>query len=138
LSHSFQQAFEQLLARAPGPVFPRARTLYFQKYPLEGAEADALPFRTFLLEEEVLEGSAGVLRIRARGFAVVHWQAPPLDNDRYAAYLAQRWQLAPADLLPVEGESWFREGGAFARFSHPAVFERSAPTSLLGSPQSVS
>ncbi|MFM7267499.1 MAG: hypothetical protein ACKOZT_02780, partial [Cyanobium sp.] len=31
----FQQAFERLLIRAPGPVFPRARALYLQKYSLE-------------------------------------------------------------------------------------------------------
>ena len=48
---TFQQAFEQLLSRAPGPVFPRARELYLRKYPLEAAGADR--FRTFLLREEI-------------------------------------------------------------------------------------
>jgi hypothetical protein len=131
LSTSFQQAFEQLLSRAPGPVFPRARSLYFSKYPLEGTAADASPFRTFLVEEEVCEGSKGVLRIHATAFAVVHWQAASVGSDRYAAYLHQRWQILPDNLTPVVGESWFRQGGAFARFSLPMIYERSASTSLL-------
>jgi hypothetical protein len=131
LSTLFQQAFEQLLRRAPGPVFPRARSLYLSKYPLEGAAADHSPFRTFLLEEEILEGSDGLLRIRAKAFAVVHWQAGPLGIAPYAAYLDQRWQIVPDELMPVTEESWFRQGGAFARFSHPVVYERSAPSSLL-------
>ncbi len=133
MSTSFQQAFEQLLSRAPGPIFPRARTLFFQKYPLEGACVEEHPFRTFLFEEELEEGNEGVLRICARRFAVVHWRAGAVACDRYANYLKRQWQLDPTDLKVADGESWFREGGAFARFSHPAVFERSSPTSLLGS-----
>ena len=131
MSTSFQQAFEHLLSRAPGPVFPRARSLYFFKYPLEGATADAFPFRTFLLEEEILEGTEGGLRIRAVAFAVVHWQAASVGSDSYAAYLDQRWRIIPDHLTPVVGDSWFRQGGAFARFSFPVILERRAPTSLL-------
>ena len=145
---SFQQAFEALLALAPGPVFPRARELYLRKYPLEARLAvDGSPvksaaaseaesevgldrFRTFLLEEEIQEAAGGIVRVRARAFAVVHWQAPQTHLDDYASYLQARWALQP-DGLSLEGESWFREGGAFARFVAAAVYERAPSGELL-------
>ena len=137
---SFQQAFEALLCLAPGPVFPRARELYLRKYPLEGRliedGAPASPgglrdrFRTFLLEEEIQESSGGIVRVRALAFAVVHWQAPQVNPNDYTAYLEQRWQLQP-DGLSLELGSWFREGGAYARFRAPAVYERSPSGELL-------
>lgn len=126
---SFQQAFESLLSLAPGPVFPRARELYLRKYPLEAADASDR-FRTFLLEEEIQESSRGIVRVRALAFAVVHWQAPQTNPDDYTTYLQQRWQLQP-DGLALEEESWFREGGAYARFRAPAVYERSPSGELL-------
>lgn len=129
---SFQQAFEQLLARAPGPVFPRARALYLQKYCLEGEAAES--FRTFLLEEDIEESPAGAVRIRARVLALVAWGQTGFDPAAAAAYLEARWQLRPRDLQVVEGASWFRQGGPYARFSAPAVHERVAPTSLLSPP----
>ena len=124
---SFQQAFQALLSRAPGPVFPRARQLYLRKYPLEGRIAhveslDAPRFRTFLLREEIQEGLGGVIRVRARRFAVVHWQAPQTNAADYLTYLQQRWNLQPTDLALVE-EPWFRDGGAWAFFSAAAVYE---------------
>lgn len=118
-----------MLSRAPGPVFPRARSLYLRKYCLE--QEESAPFRTFLLEEEILESPAGVVRSRALAFAVVHWQAPQVDRALYAAYLAERWGLHPSDLALVGEESWFREGGAWARFSLPLVVEGGNPTTLL-------
>lgn len=126
---SFQQAFESLLSVAPGPVFPRARELYLRKYPLEASTA-AERFRTFLLEEEIQESSGGIVRVRALAFAVVHWQAPQTNPDDYTTYLQQRWQLQP-DGLTLQEESWFREGGAYARFRAPAVYERSPSGELL-------
>jgi len=80
---SFQQAFERLLARAPGPVFPRARALYLQKYPLEGEQEG--DFRTFLLEEEIQESPAGALRVRARAMAIVAWGQSQVDAAIRAA-----------------------------------------------------
>lgn len=128
---SFQSSFERLLARAPGPVFPRARALYLQKYPLEGEpQAD---FRTFLLEEEIQESPAGALRVRALALAVVAWGQPCFDAAAAATYLEHRWGLRPHDLQEVEGVRWFREAGAYGRFGTPAVYERAAPTSLLSS-----
>lgn len=128
---SFQQAFERLLARAPGPVFPRARALYLQKYPLEGEQEG--DFRTFLLEEEIQESPAGALRVRARAMAIVAWGQSQVDAAAAVAYLERRWGLRPHDLQVVEGASWFRDGGAYARFATTAVFERVAPTTLLSS-----
>jgi hypothetical protein len=146
--NSFQQAFESLLSVAPGPVFPRARELYLRKYPLEARLAvDGSPvksaaaseaesevgldrFRTFLLEEEIQEAAGGIVRVRARAFAVVHWQAPQTHLDDYAHYLQARWALQPNG-LSLEGESWFREGGAFARFVAAAVYERAPSGELL-------
>ena len=128
---SFQQAFERLLARAPGPVFPRARALYLQKYPLEGESEGA--FRTFLLEEEIQESPAGALRIRALALAIVAWGQPRFDATAASAYLERRWGLHPNDLQVLEGASWFRDSGAYGRFGTPAVYERVAPTSLLSS-----
>lgn len=128
---SFQQSFERLLARAPGPVFPRARSLYLQKYPLEGElQGD---YRTFLLEEDIQESPAGALRIRALAMAIVAWDQPHIDAAAAAAYLERRWGLRPHDLQVMEGASWFRNAGAFARFGTMAVYERAAPTSLLSS-----
>jgi hypothetical protein len=126
---SFQQAFEALLALAPGPVFPRARELYLRKYCLEGRDAQDR-FRTFLFEEEIQESEGGTLRVSALSFAVVHWQAAQSTPQEYAAYLQQRWQLQPEG-LSLELEPWFREGGAFARFQATASYERSPSGELL-------
>jgi len=126
---SFHEALEELLSRAPGPVFPRARKLYLQKYPI-GGNSNA-PFRTFLLEEDIQEAAGGVVRIRALAFAVVHWQAAQVAVDLYADHLRQRWGLEPDDLTLVPEEPWFRDGGAWARFSHPLVCERATPTTLI-------
>ncbi|EDY37392.1 conserved hypothetical protein [Cyanobium sp. PCC 7001] len=126
---SFQQAFTTLLSLAPGPVFPRARQLYLRKYPLEGAperqesSAVANRFRTFLLQEEIQEGSDGLYRVRGLRFAVVHWQAPQTNPADYLTFLRERWDLQPDD-LSLQPESWFRNGGAWASFSAMAVYER--------------
>ena len=140
LMNSFQQAFESLLSVAPGPVFPRARELYLRKYPLEGRLADGGSaaesaaglerFRTFLLEEEIQEATGGIVRVRALAFAVVHWQAPQTQLDDYSSYLQERWGLQP-DGLTLEADSWFREGGAYARFAAAAVYERAPSGELL-------
>jgi hypothetical protein len=126
---SFQQAFERLLVRAPGPVFPRARRLYFNKYCLEGERAGR--FRTFLLQEDIQEAGGGAVRVRGVAFALVHWQAGPASMEEYGAYLRDRWQLNPDDLEAVQGADWFRQGGAYARFTAAAVYERASPTTLV-------
>ncbi len=123
MAESFQEAFESLLQRAPSPLFPRARQLYLRKYCLEGAEAGVL--RTFLLEEDVDERNGGLLlTVRARRFAVVHWQGPQLEAQDYRGYLQRRWDLEPEQLQPVEETPWFRQGGAWAWFRAEAVYAR--------------
>jgi hypothetical protein len=102
---SFESAFRDLLRLAPGPIFPRARALYFHKYPLEGK--GAAPFRTHLMEEEIEEPEAlqgGGSLVRAR-----------------SAYLSQQWQLNPADLKQESG-LWFRDEGHYASFTAPALY----------------
>jgi len=123
MAESFQEAFETLLRRAPSPLFPRARQLYLRKYCLEGADASEL--RTFLLEEDVDEREGGLLLIvRARRFAVVHWQGPQLEIEAYRAYLRRRWRLEPEQLQPVEDTAWFRQTGAWAWFRAEAEYAR--------------
>jgi hypothetical protein len=129
--NSFDQAFNSLLSMAPGPLFPRARQLYLRKYSLEGQDGPQR-FRTFLYQEQVEEQPEGLVRVRALAFAVVHWQAPQTIPDDYATYLQQRWQLEPSCLgLELEDGSWFRDGGAFARFQAPALYERPPSGALL-------
>jgi len=121
---AFETAFVALLRQAPGPIFPRARQLYFRKYALEGQGQDG-PFRTHLLAEQVeeadgLEG-AGHL-VRAVSFAVVYWDGTPASSDPdFAGYLSERWALEAPDLTP-EPEFWFRGEGLYARFSAPALY----------------
>lgn len=123
MAESFQEAFETLLQRAPSPLFPRARQLYLRKYCLEGAAAGAL--RTYLLEEEIGEHDGGrLLTVRARRFAVVHWQGPQLSSQAYRDYLRQHWDLDPEQLQPVQDTAWFRDGGAWAWFGAEAVYAR--------------
>jgi hypothetical protein len=80
-------------------------------------------FRTFLVSEEIQESSAGVLRVRAQQFAVVHWQAPQTNAEDYLAYLRERWG-GPPDGVTLAEQAWFRDGGAYALFHAPAVYER--------------
>jgi hypothetical protein len=57
LSPRLSEALADLLSRAPAQLFPKARRLYFDKYPLEGhpdllaSAQPAGPFRTFVLSE---------------------------------------------------------------------------------------
>lgn len=120
--NSFEQAFESLLSMAPGPLFPRARLLYLRKYSLEDQDGRER-FRTFLYQEEIEELPGGLVRVRALYFAVVHWQRAQTTPADYSSYLRGRWQLQPVNLELVD-ESWFREGGGFARFQANAVYER--------------
>lgn len=128
-------ALVPLLERAPAGLFPRARRLYFDKYPLEGhpQESDqaATPaaFRTFVLRETLSQpdpperpaARAAAPAPKLHELALVHWhalnQAPRQD---VLDYLRQRWQLEPASLEAME-ESWFREGGAWVRVTLPGA-----------------
>jgi hypothetical protein len=114
------QAFDALMNRAPALVFPRARELYLNKYPLDGREATG-PMRLFVQREESqetmeprqIDGEArriAIVLVRPITLAAVHWQtraAPPADLLQ--SYLAS-WGLASAP-LQAQNELWFREGG---------------------------
>ena len=133
------QALEPLLERAPAAIFPRARRLYFDKYPLEGRPQDlALEpasgrFLTFVLRESLHDvahqqpGRPGATQQNQGGscklheLALVSWQQihhPPLEAVQ--RYLADQWKLEPATLEPIE-ESWFRQGGAWVRVTLPGA-----------------
>ncbi len=120
-SSAFQAAFVDLLRLAPGPIFPRARQLYFRKYALEGQGQDG-PFHTHLLAEQVEEAEGleqGGYRVRAVSFAVVYWDGAPASTaPDFAGYLGERWALEAPDLTP-EPDLWFRGEGHYARFSAP-------------------
>ena len=119
-----------MLERAPAGLFPRARRLYFDKYPLEGLpdELDlapaASPFRTFVLSEEPAElDSDPPSPHRLLELALVRWRVqeqPP--RQAVLDYLEQRWQLPTSELdVQAMEESWFREGGAWLRVTLPGA-----------------
>jgi hypothetical protein len=144
------QALEPLLERAPAGLFPRARRLYFDKYPLEGRPQDldqnpeAGPFRTFVLREtlyqqttdlpeqagqpEQADPGAGAEQPdptpaspKLHELALVHWQQQQQATPQALAhYLRQHWQLEGVELEVME-ESWFREGGAWVRITLPGA-----------------
>ncbi|QVL54163.1 MAG: hypothetical protein KFB97_07700 [Cyanobium sp. M30B3] len=128
-------ALVPLLERAPAGLFPRARRLYFDKYPLEGRPQDLDqapapgPFRTFVLRETLGQADTqedSGLGGRPQGaklheLALVHWQErKQAAPEQVLGYLRQRWQLEPAN-LEVMQESWFREGGAWVRLTLPGA-----------------
>jgi hypothetical protein len=128
-------ALVPLLERAPAGLFPRARRLYFDKYPLEGRpqelDQDATPaaFRTFVLRETLSQPDtperpavrAAAPAPKLHELALVHWNVPSQAPRREVLrYLRQRWQLERARLEVME-ESWFREGGAWVRVTLPGA-----------------
>ncbi len=150
LSQPLEAALADLLSRAPASLFPRARRLYFDKYPLEGhpdqlaADASAAPFRTFVLSEVVpaeaptavdlaaalaapeTDDAAAAAPPAIAALALVHWQAAEIDLSAAIRYLEQHWQLQAAELQPM-AESWFRDGGAWVRISAPGAGPVPAP-----------
>jgi hypothetical protein len=136
------ESLEPLLERAPAGIFPRARRLYFDKYPLEGRpqdlDFDPAPgrFLTFVVRETLHEvGSQLPARPARPGvnqqnqpascklheLAVVHWQQTdhaPLEAVN--RYLWEQWKLQPASLEVIH-ESWFRQGGPWVRVTLPGA-----------------
>jgi hypothetical protein len=145
LPFPLRQALDRLFAPAPSHLFPRARQLYFLKYPLEGLpqELDSSPFaarfRTFVLRDTTclptgeMEDPRAITRISE--LAVVHWQAPQTNPEDYATYIRSTWQLEPHDLQLIE-QPWFREGGAWARLllTRPAADRAPAPAAPASTP----
>jgi hypothetical protein len=141
------QALEPLLERAPAGLFPRARRLYFDKYPLEGRpqDLDLNPapgcFLTFVVRETLHQDGSQLAptpttaraprsgsnvqqqpsRSKLHELAVVHWQQTdhaPLEAVN--RYLLEQWKLQPA-ALEVMQESWFRQGGPWVRVTLPGA-----------------
>ena len=119
-TEELRQAFEALLDRAPALIFPRARALYFNKYPLDGREASG-PLRLFIQQEESeeqietrqLDGEPrrmAVVKVRPRTMAVVHWQQPEAPAPQVLDDYLRRWGLEEVALM-AQRELWFREGG---------------------------
>ena len=132
---TFDDAVVRLMGRAPGPVFPRARRLYFDKYPLEAAGIST-PFRTFLLEETIEEGADGSLRIQVHTFALVPWdqergealEATTVDPEQGSIYLQNQWGRVPTSLTADRGP-WFRTRSAFLRVAIDATYSSSGARS---------
>ena len=114
-----QQAFESLMQRAPSALFRKARTLYLQKYPLDGRDCTS-PLRLFVndetIDEQIVAGSnAGerlaVVTIKPVQLALVHWQKPSaaLASDIHA-YFQEQWGMEAPALKPQD-DPWFRNGG---------------------------
>ncbi|MAR06746.1 MAG: hypothetical protein CL862_06565 [Cyanobium sp. NAT70] len=131
MSEILQQAYNALMAKAPGAAFPRARTLYLNKYPLPHSTDDT-SLRLYVCEEQLDEsqqpapdGEEGhrivTLTARPVRLALVHWQsmAQPV-NDQVLNYLQRCWELDAKQLkLEHSSEPWFRNGGYQMRFTPP-------------------
>ncbi|TCD56501.1 hypothetical protein [Synechococcus sp. BS55D] len=134
-SSSLQQAFAQLMQSAPSALFPKARRLYLNKFPLDGRDSTSA-LRLFVANEQVEEqietasdnatDRSAVLTIRPLKLALVHWlQAEPASDAAMENYFRSHWQLdAPA--LEAQAEAWFREGGHQSLFTAPEglIWER--------------
>ena len=133
---NFADAFRQLLRRAPGPVFPKARRLYFQKYCLEREDLHArdltTPFSTHLMEEAILEFPGGELLIEAKVFALVLTHNDNYyDLDASRLYIHKRWQLKPNDLTMMGEQRWPRGGCLYAQFSANITYRKLENNVLL-------
>lgn len=136
---------DRLFDRAPSQLFPRARRLYFLKYPLEGhpQALDSSPFtarfRTFVLHDTTGLPTEGVGELQActaiTALAVVHWQAPQTNLEDYATYIRSHWLLEPRALELID-QPWFRGGGAWARLrlTRPAADPAPAPAAPDSTP----
>ena len=126
-------AYKDLLVRAPGAAFRRARSLYLNKYPLpEASGGHAHTLRLFVCNEQLVEtvepandGNKAhrivTLTTKVLQFALVHWQRQDAPaEETITQYLRQQWEIDSNQmLLEPQAESWFREGGHQIRFSPP-------------------
>lgn len=142
-------ALEGFLPKAPHPIFPRARRLYYDKYPLEGhpdvlaAAPLASRFRTFVLRETVNDAEPGTAapssllqrvnedllgRIQVHELAIVHWKCSLIDLEEAITYVRLQWQVWNG-VLEMMPDTWFRKGGAWARLILPGA-DPGAPEAL--------
>ena len=131
MSEQLQQAYNSLMAKAPGAAFQRARALYLNKYPLPQPES-TLPLRLYVCDEQLQESiqpvangdpnhRLAILQSRPGQLAVVHWQrAHAPETDQLRDYLQETWRLNPDELrITAVSTPWFREGGHQSRFAPP-------------------
>ena len=125
------EAYEELMRRAPGAAFRKARALYLNKYSLPMAD-EQTPLKLFVCDEQLTETVEPVeggdpqqrlvtLRSTPGALALVHWQQTgPAPDDLVLHYLRQSWGLDPeALILNVCSEPWFRNGGHQIRITPP-------------------
>ena len=131
MSSELKQGYSDLMIRAPGAAFRRARALYLNKYPLPQVNCD-LPFRLFICDEQLHEelhpapdGEPGhrLVRLTSRPgqLALVHWQhSDPAPLELVTHYLRKAWNLDFDSLdLQARAEPWFRDSGHQSRFRSP-------------------
>ena len=144
MSSALKKGYSDLMVRAPGAAFRRARELYLNKYPLPQVSCE-LPLRLFVTDEELQEellpapdGEPGHrlarLTSRAGGLALVHWQhSEPAPRELAQHYLRETWNLDIDSLeLEAQAEPWFRDSGHQSRFRSPCelVFQHESLLTL--------
>ena len=132
MSEKLQQGYRQLLARAPGAAFRRARSLYLNKYSLP-QNTTSPDLRLFVCDETLeetiqpaggnLEGGRRIVTLTSwpGSFALVHWQqTEPAEWDQIQRYMQEIWSLdlAPSALSALP-QQWFRDSGHQMRFEAP-------------------
>ena len=131
MSEQLQQAYNALMAKAPGAAFQKARALYLNKYPLPQADS-TVALRLYVCDEQLDESiqpandgdpnhRLATLRSRPGQLAVVHWQqADAPEPEQLRRYLQETWNLHPDELtISPLSTPWFREGGHQSRFAAP-------------------
>ena len=132
MSEKLQLGYRQLMAKAPGAAFRRARRLYLNKYsfPQHKATPD---LRLFVCDEtldETIQPAVGnddegrrivTLTSSSGSLALVHWQkSGPAEWTHIERYLGDIWNLDLApEALSALPEPWFRDGGHQMRFQAP-------------------
>ena len=128
MSTILQLAYNNFMAKAPSSSFPKARALYFDKYPLSPEHKDER-LRLFVCSEELEENIKIpeednpcnrfiTISSRLNQLAIVHWkQIRPPTQEEIKIYLNKTWDIETSNLIlkPIK-ESWFRNGGHQTRF----------------------
>ncbi|WP_232199880.1 hypothetical protein [Synechococcus sp. CC9616] len=131
MKQTLQNAYNALMAKAPGAAFPRARRLYLNKYQLPQSD-EKHGLRLFVSEESLDESQHPAedgephhrivtLTSTPRELAVVHWQQPEAPEQAdLQRWLDTAWGLDAEELtLTPWPEPWFRDGGHQTRFQPP-------------------
>ena len=139
-----QAAYSNLMDRAPGAAFKRARTLYLNKYNLPQPHYK-WEFRMFVSKDLLNEKIKSIIKVSQKNylakltscpeeFAIVHWnkQSPP-KRDQLQEYLYEYWKL---DINKIKYSNkdiqWFRNAGYQIRFPAPQgiIWEKEVKVNL--------